>query len=74
MTGLLGAGTVPVPEKWRRESFFGRLVVKGLCSYAYLASSDTPVKNVFGLLRMLDFDDYLERASVERERGKRGHR
>ena len=60
MRGLPGMGSVPVPEGWRRESFFCRLVTRGICSYEYLSSPDTPIEKVFGMLRMLDFETYLD--------------
>lgn len=71
MLGLPGSDAAPIPDGWRRESFFSRLVTKGLCSYEYLSSPDTPMKKVFGMMRMLDFETYLELKAIEREREAR---
>lgn len=71
MLGLPGTDAVPVPEEWRREAFFGRLLTKGMCSYEFLASPDTPIRKVFGMLRMLDFETYLELKALEREKEAR---
>lgn len=71
MLGLPGTESVSVPDGWSRESFFSRLVAKGLCSYEYLSSPETPVKSVFGMLRMLDFEMFLELKAIEREQEAR---
>lgn len=60
MSDLSGMEAVNIPDGWQKEALFWRLVTKGICSYQVLASPNTSLRSVFGMLRMLDFEDYLE--------------
>lgn len=58
MRGLSGMESIAIPEGWNTVAFFGRLISEKVCAYEYLRSPETPVRNVFEALRMLDFHDY----------------
>lgn len=68
MDGLGGVASHPIPDGWRMEAFFERLVTAGVCSYAYLRSPATTAKDVFRMLRLLDFKMYREAKARENAR------
>ncbi len=55
-----------VPPGWECESFFGRIVVAGLCRYGELRSGDISIPTVFEMFRLLDWKDYCTSVALER--------
>ena len=57
MKNMHGAKWERVPDGWSAASFFGRVAIAGLCSYAELANGLLGVADVFEMHRMLDYRD-----------------
>ena len=68
MHGVSGMESVLVPEGWHKESLFGRLVTRGVCSIMELHSPSTTMKALFSGLRMLDLEDYFNLKLREKNR------
>lgn len=68
MRKVSGMGGVTIPDGWESAALFGRLVTAGVCGYEYLRSVTTTPRDVFQMLRMLDFRDYCELKAMEKAR------
>lgn len=74
MRETAGMESISIPHGWHKEALFGRLVTGCVCTYEYLSSPTTSMKAVFGMLRMMDLQDYCEAKSLEKVRKADGNR
>ena len=60
-----------VPAGWEYESFFGRVVMAGLCRYLELREGGVSIPAVFEMFRLLDWKDYCTGVALERAEANR---
>lgn len=70
MKNIAGGEYIDIPDGWGKTSFFGRLIESGACQYESLVrepqAGGLTIRQVFDLMRMLDWRDYKRMVMAER--------